>query len=395
MPSRPTRYLVVAAFLGFVAPAVADDVIEGVQAASLDQPRVQLSIRRTAKGPELVPKGGDAETVLEAFLDTGASGIVLSSDTIAALGITAAKAKNGKPVAFHDVGVGGTEEFGVTEPLHFTVNGYPNETSTLASPVGLRAQIRPEGGVLAMIAPSMDVAGTPLIAGNVIVIDPSPLKNFDKLQTMLLPPRDKRIPKTSRTVPLTGVSFASFTRVEPEGADAPAVFPNPMIGPHPFRKDDTRKPIAIRHNGKTATGTFLLDTGAAASMVSTRIAKELGIALTEDGAPVNVDNTYSLPIGGIGGMRVAHGLFFDRLELPTTAGAPIAYAKAPLLIADITVVGTDNVPFTLDGVLGMNFLVASAEIAGGALPQVGEIVDGPFKVIVIDLDRGTLGVEPR
>jgi hypothetical protein len=43
----------------------------------------------------------------------------------------------------------------------------------------------------------------------------------------------------------------------------------------------------------------------------------------------------------------------------------------------------------------MNYLVASAEVTGGLLPDIGKITDGPFRWIVIDLKRGMLGVEPK
>ena len=48
-------------------------------------------------------------------------------------------------------------------------------------------------------------------------------------------------------------------------------------------------------------------------------------------------------------------------------------------------------PFTLDGVFGMNFMVASANVTGGALPDIDKIAGGPFQFVVVDHVRGTLG----
>jgi hypothetical protein len=148
--------------------------------------------------------------------------------------------------------------------------------------------------------------------------------------------------------------------------------------------------VEITHHGRTVSGTFLLDTGAAASMISTKLAEQLGIRF-DRGTKIE----FSLAIGGLGGQKNASGLFVDRLALPTREGAAIVYAKAPLLVNDISVIDEKGKTFTLDGVLGMNYLVASAEITGGVLPDVGKIIDGPWRWIVIDNARGELGLEPK
>ena len=96
---RP-QYLLVALILAlftlaFAAPPVVDDAIEGVQAAALDQPRVYMEVYRTAGGKPLMTKGDDATSAIEAFLDTGASGVVLSSDTSGKLAIKETKTADG------------------------------------------------------------------------------------------------------------------------------------------------------------------------------------------------------------------------------------------------------------------------------------------------------------
>ena len=401
---RP-QYLLVALILAlftlaFAAPPVVDDAIEGVQAAALDQPRVYREVYRTAGGKPLMTKGDDATSAIEAFLDTGASGVVLSSDTSGKLAIKETKTADGKAVSFEDTGVAGSEKFGVTEPLFAALAPYPNgeQPGDFAKPIGpLRMQVRPEAGILAMIAPGMDIAGMPLMAGKVVVIDPTPLAKFDKLKTIVLPPGDRNIPRTTRHVPLTYDSFAAYTRVTPQGATGPNLAANPLIGPDPFKPDASKKGVVVSFKGKSVTGTFLLDTGAVTSIISTKLARELGIKLDDNDKPLGIpkDQQFSLAVGGLGGAKQSTGIFFDRLELPTREGRPIVYVKAPLLISDITVVDAKGKPFTLDGVFGMNYLVASAEITGGLLPDVGKMVDGPFKLIVIDHARGELGLEPR
>jgi len=239
--------------------------------------------------------------------------------------------------------------------------------------------------------------GMPVMLGQVVAMDPTPLAKYEKIRTAVLPPGDKRIPKTTRHVQLTAVDFSRFTKIEPAGAAGPNLISNPMIGPNPFVANDPHPPVTITYHGKTISGTFLLDTGAASSIISSKLAQELGVQIAKDGQLANVpkDQQFELAIGGLGGAKQSHGLFFDHLELPAREGSPIIYAKAPLLISDITVADSNGKAFTLDGVFGMNYLVASAEITGGLLPDVGKIVDGPWRWIVIDFQQAELGLEPK
>jgi hypothetical protein len=132
-------------------------------------------------------------------------------------------------------------------------------------------------------------------------------------------------------------------------------------------------------------------------MISTRKAAELGVTYAADGSTlvgVPKDQQFSLAVGGIGGSKTSSGFYLDLLALPAKTGEPIVYAKAPLLVCDITIADpATKKPFTLDGVFGMNFLVASANLSGGLLPDIDKIVDGPFQAVVIDHARHTLGVK--
>src|SRR5947207_15464969 len=54
---------------------------------------------------------------VQAFLDTGTSGMLLSQETAQGLGI-ASSTYNGQPVTYSDVGVGGTEDFDVSQQIY-------------------------------------------------------------------------------------------------------------------------------------------------------------------------------------------------------------------------------------------------------------------------------------
>lgn len=409
-----------AVLIGFsLATRVLAVDVQGVLPASMDQPRIYLAVCREATGKPLAAKGeagGDALAALlgekpdqnnppapnfavEAFLDTGASGTMLAKSTADALGIKAAVAA-GRPVKFYDVGVAGKEEFGVTEPLRLRTAEYSGKTdgqdlgqySPVSAPVALK--IRAAGGLLESLTGALDIAGTPLMHGRVMVVDCRPVAEYDKLRTTLVKPGDKLIPKVDTRVLLTMVDFARFTQTEPRGSVVVDNAPNPMIGPHPFQRD-AAKPIVLSHRGKSANATMLLDTGSAASMISTAKAKELGLVFDAKGALANVPakEQFTLPIGGIGGSADVPGCYIDALVLPA-AGQPIRYVKVPVLIKDITVVDeATKQSFTLDGIFGMNLLVASASVSGGMTGGVDDIHDGAFSFFTVDFPAKTLGLK--
>jgi hypothetical protein len=407
------RVVVCAITCSFVAATPAEAVeIEGVQPASLDQPRINLSLRRSAKGKPLILKAAEGEGGnIQAFLDTGASGVVLSEQTANALQIQHA-AQGRREITFHDIGVGGTEVFAVSEPLFLALGSFggPGERAQYNTQIGpIRTQIKGDGGgLLGMLTGGLDVVGMPIIKGHIVVLDPRPVDTFGATMiTHLLDPRTDRrqVPRTDRTIQLSYVSFARFTRTEPDNAQGPSLESNPMIGPNPVPANDknpkANAPAVVAGFGKEqSSGTWLLDTGAAASMISTAQAKKLGVTYDEagDGRLVGppANEQFSLTIGGIGGQRKAFGFYLDTLTLPTREGDPIVYKRAPVLVADITVIdpATDQT-LTLDGVLGMNFFVASANVdmAGGLLPDINQLTPGAYEAVVIDAPAGTLGVK--
>ncbi|MGN6625271.1 MAG: aspartyl protease family protein [Tepidisphaeraceae bacterium] len=396
--------------------------IQGVLPASMDQPRIYLSLFRDPKAPPLAAKASGEDDIvakllgekpdpnkptevfaIEAFLDTGASGTMLADATAESLGLKRATI-NGKPITFYDVGVAGQEPFGVTDPLYVKAAEYSGNTDggNLGAylPAGgpVRMKIRASGGILDELTGSVDIAGTPVMAGKVMVVDCRPVAKMDKLDTRLVLPNDRSIPRVDSVVPLTLVDFDRFTSMEPANAPKVATAPNPMIGPNPFDRTDRARPVVVSHQGKQAQITMLLDTGAASSIISTATAKALGIQIDEQGKLLNVPakEQFTLPIGGIGGMKNINGFFIDALDLPVAHGQPIRYVKCPVLVQDISVQDQrTGEKYTLDGVFGVNYLVASASVSLGLNAGVDDIHDGPYSFFVIDLSRKTLGLKLR
>jgi hypothetical protein len=383
--------------------------IVGVQPAALDQPRIFINVyRNTSAAPLSAKVEKESQSAIEAFLDTGASNVALSEATYQALGLKKAMVGSGKgarEVEYEDVGVGGSEKFSVSEPLLLSFASYSSNTDgdnpgAYSKPAGpVRVNLRPADGILDMLTGGTDVAGMPMMSDKVMVIDPKPLNTFaDKLRTSIVAENDKSIPKVTVHVPLTYVSFDRFTRTTPGGGTTTAA--NPLIGPDPFKSGDSQRPVTMQFHGKSGAMTMLLDTGAVCSMISRKQAAALGVTYSADekkllGAPEK--EQFSLTVGGIGGSKSAVGFYLDQLTLPADKGEEaIVYGKAPVLVNDITVVDPKTQQsFTLDGVFGMNFLVASANITGGLLPDLDKMTEGPFTMIVIDHQRHFLGLMPR
>src|SRR3954471_13941067 len=93
--------------------------IQGVQAASLDQPQVYAIFRNSPTGNPLGGTGPDDGYAVKAFLDTGASGVLLSQEAAASDALNLARATfNGQPVQFTDIGVAGGEDFDVSTAIY-------------------------------------------------------------------------------------------------------------------------------------------------------------------------------------------------------------------------------------------------------------------------------------
>jgi hypothetical protein len=362
---------------------------------------------------------------VEAFLDTGASSIAISPHTAELLGIRredAGKDGAGKVEGrFQDVGVGGGSQFAISEPVFFSIAAMaPNvnvedkdaiATSYTVTSGPFRTEIGPlDSGtdfLTELAMGDLDILGMPVIAGKIVVMDPRDVNNMtDKIRTYVYDAKKAgvehgTIPATPIKVKLTYVSFRRFTKTS-TGAEPPAIWRNPMIGPDPFGAGAGRTPgMMASHGRKSVSGTWLLDTGAAASMISRENAAKLGITYiaATDGtnhptlAGVDEKKQFIMTVGGIGGSKKSAGFFLDKLSVPTIGGPPVVFDHAPVLVADISVKDDAGKTYTLDGVFGMNFLVASAMVNEGSLvPDIGQLTPGAFKWIVINEPEGWLGL---
>jgi hypothetical protein len=313
------------------------------QPAAIDQPQIYMSLHNTPGGAPIVGQTtgifGDIESTIgiQAYLDTGASGILISQQTADAWHL-ANSTYNGQTVKFEDVGVVGSAQFTVSNPIYAKVAPYTSdadpEDQSKYEPVNNPAVVgkpwTPLGIQMGPGASSgsatgdfdflgtqdINVVGMPAMKGKIVLIDArqsnmamkqiaqvertggqtaalnSFLDNIDNvsLKTYLYDPANAPpVAGTANTnlhVQMSYADFSTFTITTPTGAPGPTLTHNPFIGPNPLASipnnpfnipaDNTPK-VKLGFGGLSAQGSFLLDTGAGASFVSQNIAGQLHV----------------------------------------------------------------------------------------------------------------------
>lgn len=397
---------------------------------SLDQPRINAMVSRTPTGdPLLADIFGTQFFNIQAYYDTGASGILLSNDTADLLGITR-DTFGGEPIVFADVGVAGSSYFNVSEQLYLRLAKFADsaDVDNLATfnevytqtfgPV--RTQVGPVPPPEDPMLANLDVIGMPAMTGKVVVMDARPVlgvEQFELLGTMKTyvydpgTPFDAAndqtepgIPQVHYRVPLSYVSFDRFTQVTPAGAPGPTLANNPFVGPNPFATsaplgDAETPPVVITANSQNTSGSYLLDTGASLSFISLEQAGALGVTYVPEtfgtDNPILQGTTspqFKQTIGGVGGTTTLAGFYLDTLTLPTVEGTNMVFHDVPVLVGDITLQDPVTLePYTIEGILGMNLFVSTADFIP-TFPFFLGLADGNFNWIVFDDINRTLGL---
>ena len=394
--------------------------VNEVQDFALSQPLIYYSLRRPGDtGPITNTDSGFSTFTGQAYLDTGTSSVVLSQESAQEFGINAETA-NGQPVTFTDIGIGGGENFGVSEPLYTELASF-NPNTNVDDPTAWQQVYNQEFGPMRMElrqVPSddpfdpTDIWGMPTLQGKVVVMDPTPI--FDPtfpmdMNTYVYNPgtpfnasqadTNPGIPATSLHVKLSYANFFPYTTLTPATAQPPVFFANPMVGPNPLAAPGTdhTPPLSFARGSYSGTGSFIFDTGAQTSFMSQAEAAKLHVHYAAGTygttAPVLVDdngnripNQSVVPLGGIGGAVDAAEFYMDSLTLQTTEGTPIVFHNVPITVLDVGV--TDprtNHEIVLDGDFGVNFLTASKENGSAAA----------FNWVTFDQPNGLLAFAPN
>jgi hypothetical protein len=403
--------------------------INGVLPAAQDQPVIHAILKTSPNGSPLMGLGdaGNSTYDIQGYLDTGTSGVLLSAATVDPTSFNIPETTyNGQTITYNDTGVAGSQGFGVSGP--FTISlaaaNQGNISDILDSnppPLpgdynqtfnGIRTQISRDSSA------SFDIFGMPTMQGKVVVMDPTPLDHGGtNMSTYIYNPgtsfnaatssTDPGIPATNLHIQLSNASFSQFETVTPTGAIGPLELANPFIGPNPVTAlephapADNTPPVTITQGSDTTTGSFLFDTGAGGSFISTSKAADLGVSYVpgtyntdlpelqdSDGNPLA--DQFQAQISGVGGAITVAGFYMSSLTLQTVEGPTLTFTNAPVLVTDITVASPiTHKTITLDGDFGMNYLVASFSTDFnnfGTAP-------GHFDWVTYDQSNGLLGLD--
>jgi hypothetical protein len=412
--------------------------IQGTLPASADQPTINALLQPVGGGnPYMLDLLGFQTFNISAFLDTGTSGVVISGDTADLWGVPLS---NG--VTFSDVAIGGATDYNVTQPLNIRLapsnslevdNLATYQTVYNQTVNNVQIQAGPFNPPPDPNALSLDVFGMPVLTGKTMVSDVRGINNdTDFLRTYIYNPgtpfnpgtadTNPGIPQTNHHVAMSYGDFSRFTQTSPSGAAGPVFTHNPFIGPDPLAQINSASatatpalggpappPVSIGFQGHNTSGSFLFDTGAQVSFISTKLAGDLQVRY-RDGTfgtdhPVleTFDGTalpgqFFIPVQGISGTVTVAGFVLDSLILHAIEGGPVDsnpnnlhYAGAPVFVLDLTVQDPTTLQsITLDGDLGMNFLFGSQAISGGQ--PTGPVIHSPYDWVTFDEPSGILGL---
>jgi dockerin type I repeat protein len=381
------------------------------QPIAIQTPHINALLRRSVGGAALTDGNGNFS--IDALFNTASPGILLSNETADFLGVQREQVNSANAVFAHNSS-GGPINFNVSESLDMSLASY----NPFVDPNSLASYTRDSGLKYMEIGPapadpnlaSLDMVGPEAVAGNVVVMDPKPANTFaDTFRTYIYPPGtaynsdsidDPGIPPVSNHVQL---SYGDYTRF-PTNVSGAANVPNEhtlmFVGPNPINPtppDDT-PPVSFALGANNGTGSFLLDTAAATSMISLAKAASLGVTYkagtfnTSDAALVGIPTSqqFRLAVQSLAGQVTLAGFFADSLTLQSDAG-PIVFNHVPLLVGDAAIGANSGVHQTLDGVLGMNLFGASAAL--DAKGKVDQQTPGAFNWITLDEGAKTLGLQ--
>ena len=365
-------FLVLSFAIGAYQCSAADFLLEGTYEAAWILPQIYFLMKREPNGAPLEYEG--FFEINYGYLDTGASGILLSYETASQMGVMIEVGAE-----FVDTGVGGNEYFYVAEHLYLGLTSMdvtdPYDTDIYDITGPWRFQIT-QTTANPLIGP-IDLVGMPAMAGKVVVLDSAATNNFDFFYADIYEPNDSNIPDIDFEVPLRFEKYV-FTDSPENVPPFPVMAYNPVIDG-----------IVAEHNSVSCEGTWLFDTGGQLSLIS--VAQAVKFGLTDEIGQAIITPDFSALVGGVGGLIEVPGFIIDKLKIPTLGGFDLVYKDAYVIVHDIGVFDYDlNDTVILDGVFGSNFLSASMRVIDGWPADIAGTV---FDNIVIDMRTAMLGFD--
>jgi len=311
---------------------------------------------------------GDATGILSYIIfDTGASGSGLVSDAaVDALGLPLLSE------TFDDIGIGGIETFNVTASLEVMLAFHDDDISTLPNKVDFQSfgnhnlqarQPSASSGGLFDFLGAIEVLGMGVLDGRVMHVEPN---SFAELTLS----------------PFIAYSKTTLLNEVPAGVNGlrvalkPVDFINDPTAPITYSTNPMVENVLVKHTDLTSpvnTGEWLLDTGAAVTIVGRDLATRIGIDLDND-VPVT-----TAQVQGVGAeTRNLFGYRLAELVLPLIGGDEMVYEDIIIFVPE-----DGALPADLPGILGGNLWQPS--FVSGADPLSTPELPSPFSAYYIDL----------
>jgi hypothetical protein len=358
MSRRVVSTVLSLAWLALAGPAAGQALVMMGASDNLavDQPRVSVEVLDPSTGASLGP-----ELFNTFLLDTGSNGILATGLAVEDL-VSAGYRTEG---TFLETGVAGPVLYDVSAVYDFDLAGTAGVRQSLTDVRLLSSASTDLGGF-------DGVVGMPGMVNRVTTMDLAAMidPNEEFGITLMgvafgqaVPPN----PGHRYTVPLNLVEYSA--------GDDPV---RPTYAPLPFAR------VSLHNQGYSVGGSFVVDTGAQVSIISSATAIALGLDSDHDGSLADETDTF-LPIGGVGGNIEAPVLPVQRLGLPTAEGAELVWTDLEVLVVDID----ETVP----GIIGMDLLTTGwmEPILAILLGEGDPNAVGCFSQVHMDfLDAGSL-----
>lgn len=374
---RFARPLVMVTLLaGPGASAVAEAVSFGVaDAITLDQPRVVVGFTDPADPNTLVGPGILGNLFV---LDTGANAVLLTQtahmsagDLIDVIGdgsnifqqnlYTTQTRGDGSPVKYYELGVGGVDEFDLLKPYTLNYLGFQgidlDSTGVDTSGSAIR-EFGPEHYLRKYdlnLGGYGGIAGMPLMDGKITKLDLRPMTPLGLIEVDFFDSPSSMPVATdhSYTIALDRLVAAPGAGQQQPGDPLPYFADLPLIND-----------VGATTGGSTASGTYLLDTGAQLTMITSEILAGMGVELT--------GNEETIEVSGVGDTtRQVPLVTIDKLTLQATATGTGASRELEFNNLTVGVLDVEGLP--VQGILGMNVLTSG--YFQGMLAAMGSDID--------------------
>lgn len=326
---------------------------------AFDQPAVSVELFNQSpngtKGSSLGPNGGGFLFDTNQFiLDTGASSTIAMNDAEAELRSNGYATVN----TVLEQGVSGFEEIDVSAEYFLEVSGSSAPVLQLPSTHIMSGQFPDLVGINGIV-------GMPAMQGRVVTLDTSVWANVSSILDLV--PMDVHF---ASTLPASGGHRYSVPLVARE-------FNVVGEGVLPTAAPIASLQMSVGVGNLNATGSFLLDTGAAISFISTNLGKSIGLDTNGDGQLAEGDELFDsrVPVGGIGGTSEVPLFYIDRFVLHTEQGVDLVWNLEQSL--SVAIVDIDE---SIDGVLGADLMTSG----WFSLLGEGDSLPGPLQQLHFD-----------